>query len=259
MTPVTKLDISSWKIPNDIKLADEQFHHPRDIDLLIGADLFYEMSLPGRCTRPGNFPVLQETFLGWTIAGRTPANTTVKEVKRAFLQRETMTAEQKSCEDHFLTHTTRQPDGKFVVKLPTKMGPTQLGASRLSAERRLHTIESRLERDPDLKVQYHNFMKKHEETSQKSVKFQERTEIYYFRPHHPVSKETTSTTGTKFVSGGSDKPSISNQRGKRKWASNHPKSLDTIPRQLQVKMDSVTAVKGPTEPVYTFAPQTTTI
>jgi len=57
MTPVTKLDISSWKIPNDIKLADEQFHHPRDIDLLIGADLFYEMSRPGRRTRPGNFPV----------------------------------------------------------------------------------------------------------------------------------------------------------------------------------------------------------
>jgi hypothetical protein len=56
-------------------------------------------------------------------------------------------------------------------------------------------------------------MKKHEETSQKkSVKFQERTEIYYFPPQHPVSKETRSTSGTGFVSGGSDKPSISTQR-----------------------------------------------
>jgi len=63
MTPVTKQDISSWKIPKDIKLADEQFHQPGGIDLLIGADLFYEMSRPGRHTRPGNFPVLQETVL----------------------------------------------------------------------------------------------------------------------------------------------------------------------------------------------------
>ena len=121
----TRLDTSSWKILTDINLADEQFNQPGDIDLLIGADLFYKMSQPGRRTRPGNYPVLQETVLGWAIAGRTPVNATVEDVKRAFLQRETskmeyiikhfwevepveqstMTAEQKACEEHFLTHT----------------------------------------------------------------------------------------------------------------------------------------------------------
>jgi hypothetical protein len=60
-TPPARLDISSWKIPKDIKLADEQFNKPGGIDLLLGADLFYEMSRPGRYTHPGNFPVLQET------------------------------------------------------------------------------------------------------------------------------------------------------------------------------------------------------
>jgi hypothetical protein len=49
-TPPTKLDTSSWKIPTDIKLADEQFNQPGSINLLIGADLFYEMSRPGRHT-----------------------------------------------------------------------------------------------------------------------------------------------------------------------------------------------------------------
>jgi predicted nicotinamide N-methyase len=48
MTPAKKLDISGWKIPKDIKLADEQFNEPGSIDLLLGADLFYEMSRPGR-------------------------------------------------------------------------------------------------------------------------------------------------------------------------------------------------------------------
>jgi len=71
-TPPSKLDITHWKIPKDIKSADEHFDQPGTIDLLIGADLFYEMLQSGTRKRPGNFPVLQETVLGWTISGRTP-------------------------------------------------------------------------------------------------------------------------------------------------------------------------------------------
>ena len=79
------------------------------------------------------------------------------------VEQSTITAEQEACEEHFITNTTQQPDGRFVVKLPTKMEPTQLGTSRLSAEHRLHAIERRLERDPDLKAQYHSFMKEYEQ------------------------------------------------------------------------------------------------
>jgi len=123
----TRLDTSSWKIPTDIILVDEQFNQPGDIDLLIGVDLFYEISRPGRRTRPGNFPVLQETVLGWTTAGRTSPNTTVEGVKRAFLQRETSKMEyiikhfwdlepvkqstrivkHQAWEEHLHTHTTQ--------------------------------------------------------------------------------------------------------------------------------------------------------
>jgi len=45
-------------------LVDKQFDQPGGIDLLIGADLFYEILQSGRRTRPGNFLVLQETVLG---------------------------------------------------------------------------------------------------------------------------------------------------------------------------------------------------
>jgi hypothetical protein len=43
VTPSSKLHISRWKIPKDIKLADEQFNQPGGIDLLICADLFFEI------------------------------------------------------------------------------------------------------------------------------------------------------------------------------------------------------------------------
>jgi len=50
ITPSTKLDASSWTIPKDIKLADEQFYQPGRIDPLIGTDLFYEMLWSGKRT-----------------------------------------------------------------------------------------------------------------------------------------------------------------------------------------------------------------
>jgi len=107
-----------------------------------------------------------------------------------------MTAEQQACE-HFLTHTTQQQDGRFVVRLPKKIDHKQLGSSSLSAERRLHAIESRLERDPELKVQYHNFMKEYEELGHmEPVKSLEGRQTCYFLPHHPVFKETCTTTKT---------------------------------------------------------------
>jgi hypothetical protein len=113
------------------------------------------------------------------------------------VQQSTMTAEHQACEEHFLTHTTQLPDGKFVVKLPTKMEPNQLGASHLSAERRLGAIECRLERDPELKVQYHNFMKEYKDLGHmEPIKSQEGKNTCYFT-HHPVFKAASSTTKTQ--------------------------------------------------------------
>ena len=71
-SPATKLDTTSWNLPSDILLADEHFDRPSTIDLLIGADLFFEILLSNRRTRKG-YPVLQETVLGWIVSGETPA------------------------------------------------------------------------------------------------------------------------------------------------------------------------------------------
>ena len=152
-------------------MPNEEFDQTGDIDLLLGADLFYDMLRSGRRTRPGKYPVLQETVLGWTPSGRTPSTTTQHDPQHTFLLREhnslehninrfwevehveqsTMTKEQQACEQHFISHATQQSDERFVVRLPTKMDSKQLGSSRLSAERRLHVSERRLEREPELR------------------------------------------------------------------------------------------------------------
>jgi len=135
-TPPSKLDTTSWKIPKGIKLADEQFDQQGSIDLLIGAGLVYEILQSGRRMRPGNFPVLQDTVLGWTISGRN-RDTNQNEAQSTYLSREdnslksnlkrfwevkavelsTMTAEQQTCEE-----------------LPNKMGPNPINTSSVSEE-----------------------------------------------------------------------------------------------------------------------------
>jgi hypothetical protein len=83
LTP-TRLDVSEWRLPSDVQLADESFLEPGKIDLLLGSDIFYDIQRPGRRTRSSNYPVLQETALGWTVAGRTPAIISTQSPKHSF-------------------------------------------------------------------------------------------------------------------------------------------------------------------------------
>lgn len=119
-----------------------------------------------------------------------------------------MTAEQQACEQHFISNTVQQHDGRFVVRLPRKMDPKWLGFSRLSAERRLHAMECRLEKHPDLKVQYHKFMKEYEDLGHmKHIKTQKTKQLCDFLPHHAVIKNTSTTTKTRVIFDGSAKTS----------------------------------------------------
>jgi len=161
-------------------MADEEFGQREGIDLIIGTDLFYQMLRSYRRIRPGNYPLLQETVLGWTLTVRTPTTTNQHDPQPTFLLREDnkleqilnrswevetlepsiLTSEQPVCEQHFITHThtTQQDDGRLVFSLPTKKGPKYLGISRLAAERRLEAFERRLEQV--LKDQYQLIIRK---------------------------------------------------------------------------------------------------
>jgi hypothetical protein len=180
-TPAHQFDVTIWKIPNDSNLADEHFYQPGSIDLLIGAKLIFEFLLPDKKTNQGH-PVLQETVLGWIISGRAPVVTTSGNTSRAFMVQGTndeanlnrfwdtevvehpVTSEQHAGEHHFVTTTTmNQSDGRFIVRFPVKGNPNQLGTSRHSAESRLLAIERRLDKNPELKHQYHHFMQEYEE------------------------------------------------------------------------------------------------
>ncbi|XP_055639950.1 uncharacterized protein LOC129777604 [Toxorhynchites rutilus septentrionalis] len=66
--PTSKLDIGSWNIPTGLILADPQFHTPAKIDMLIGAEIFFDIFKPSQLLLEDGFlicatPTLDGSYL----------------------------------------------------------------------------------------------------------------------------------------------------------------------------------------------------
>ena len=48
----------------------EKFNSRNSIVILLGADMFFEVLRHDKKTKPGNYPVLQDTDLRWIISGK---------------------------------------------------------------------------------------------------------------------------------------------------------------------------------------------
>ncbi|XP_065076352.1 uncharacterized protein LOC135699955 [Ochlerotatus camptorhynchus] len=111
-------------------------------------------------------------------------------------------ATEKACEELYMTTTTRDPTGRYVVRLPNTDNPEViLGNSESIAERRFLNLERRLERDPSTKSSYHQFMAEYERLGH-MVRLDEpvdNTMPHCYLPHHPVFKLSSTTTKTRVV------------------------------------------------------------
>ncbi|KAH8417437.1 hypothetical protein KR222_007157, partial [Zaprionus bogoriensis] len=57
------------RIPANIKLADPEFYKSQNVDLLIGASLFFDLLCVGQIKLDVGLPLLQKTRLGWIVTG----------------------------------------------------------------------------------------------------------------------------------------------------------------------------------------------
>ena len=128
------------------------------------------------------------------------------------MEKPSMTAEQQACEEHSHRYTTQQLNRRYVVSLPITMEPNYIGTSGLPAEWRTHASECKLEHDPELKIQYHNFIRKYKELDHRDPVNSQEGRKHYFLQNHPVFKETSSTTRTQIAFGGGAKPSNGTQQ-----------------------------------------------
>jgi hypothetical protein len=59
--PAQPIDCKDWKLPEDIQLADPSFNKSAKIDLLLGADVFFDVICLNKRTRE-NYPTLVQTL-----------------------------------------------------------------------------------------------------------------------------------------------------------------------------------------------------
>jgi len=60
---------SELELPSNIKLTDPQFHVSTDVDLLIGAEFFWDLICIDQIKALDKHSILQETKLCWILAG----------------------------------------------------------------------------------------------------------------------------------------------------------------------------------------------
>ncbi|XP_018399549.1 PREDICTED: uncharacterized protein LOC108777215 [Cyphomyrmex costatus] len=210
---------SAWTHLADLTLADADPTGSEQIDVLIGADLFSQILIDGVRRGPADQPIVQNTHLGWVLSGPTGGTAvpscqivanhcSLEHDLRKFWELEevpqvdTTSPEDRQCEEHFLSTHTRDPEGRYAVRLPFRNSPPiDIGESRSNAKGMLTGLTRRLSRNPDLKEAYSAFMSEYEELEHMSrvpPPSSDSTQTVYI-PHHPVIRESSSTTRVRVV------------------------------------------------------------
>lgn len=70
--PLIHIDTNNFQIPSNIRLADPHFHVSNEIDMLTGAEMFWQLICIGQTQRHKNQPTFQKTQLGWIVGGKVP-------------------------------------------------------------------------------------------------------------------------------------------------------------------------------------------
>ncbi|XP_055613269.1 uncharacterized protein LOC129759772 [Uranotaenia lowii] len=217
--PTSSVDTDGWRIPDGIRLADPSFFVSTKVDLVLGIEFFFEFFQTGKNMCIGdNLPTLTDSVFGWVVSGglsehtvtRVNCNTSTTESLESLVSRfwaceeigleKLYTEEEQMCEDHFQKTVLRNSDGRYTVALPKKPQsfPT-LGESREIAFRRLQATERRLNRDSDLRNQYIAFMEEYIELGHMQKVEENLLVKRCFLPHHPVLKESSTTTKLRVV------------------------------------------------------------
>ncbi|XP_058448896.1 uncharacterized protein LOC131428854 [Malaya genurostris] len=220
--PSTSVDVSSWEIPPSIQLADPSFYSTSSIDLILGAEIFFDLfKVSGRIPLGDNLPVLVNSVLGWVVSGRstscqstTPIVSnlaTVNDVHHLLekfwsIEEDNVSpchsVEEAACEEHFRRTVTRNSEGRYVVRLPLKQDVlATLVDNRRTALRRFYQLESRLHRNFDLHQQYRAFVEEYHSLGhmQRVDENDTTPPVCYHLPHHAVIREDSTTTKLRVV------------------------------------------------------------
>ncbi|XP_058827081.1 uncharacterized protein LOC131687057 [Topomyia yanbarensis] len=207
--PASDISIDNWSIPKDLFLADPNFNKRAEVDMIIGLSHFFAcFKTAARVHLAQDLPELVDSVFGWIVAG--------SENLERFWKIEELpphsdySVEERQCETIYASTVTRDSTGRYTVRLPRHPDfDARVGNSKLAALRRFKLLEQRLDRNPTLKKEYHDFMKEYLTLGHmcQTPKDDEQNFKGYYLPHHPVLKESSTTTKVRVVFDASAKTS----------------------------------------------------
>ncbi|KAJ8917026.1 hypothetical protein NQ315_012944 [Exocentrus adspersus] len=152
--PISELDIQSWNIPKGLKLADPKFNIPSEIHILIGAEHFWNILISEKINLGKSLPVLQNSQ--FVIHESCDIDTQLQKFWEIEQVNEvsSLSSDDEKCETHYQNTVTRNPCGRFVVKIPMHTTESVLGDSMKSAIKCLQSLENKFQNNPDLKHFY---------------------------------------------------------------------------------------------------------
>ncbi|GFX91141.1 uncharacterized protein TNCV_4857301 [Trichonephila clavipes] len=203
---------------NFVELADSNFNVPGKIDLLLSANIFYELLKPERIKIKDSQLQLVNSVFGYIVTGNLDSinetkvhcglirdedlNKTlekfskVEEVEEPIVKNK----ERLICEEHYANTHFRAKEGKYIVSMPLKKEPSCLGNSKDIALKRLGSLWNRLDRDENYLNLYCEFLRDYERLGHmKEVTNETEPEITYYATHHGIYRPEKSTTKLRVV------------------------------------------------------------
>lgn len=220
LKPINILEQSCWSHLNELQLADPDFTKFDNIDLLLGSIVHGEIIQEGLIKGALGEPIAQQTSLGWIISGAADkieedeirCNVLFEEISlnkqlQAFWELEEvdykkcLSADELAAREIFEKTICRNRDGHLMVDLPFKMNPYDVacfGESMSIAKRRYLSVQKRLAKTPELQQEYNQCIQEY--LSLGHMEVATNSDIpFVCLPHHPVIKETSSTTKVRPV------------------------------------------------------------
>ncbi|UYV67559.1 hypothetical protein LAZ67_5001210 [Cordylochernes scorpioides] len=202
---VNKINYSHMK---GLILADPSYFKSREIDVILGSDIVFNLIQEGRRNGNENEPSAIHSKLGWLVYGPTSVSEPQsfrnlahfsselesEDLIKRFWELESIpseeipTKEEKDCESHYLKNVVRDESGRYIVRLPFKESAEKLGQSKSIAIRRFLNLKKRLEQNENIYVQYKQFMNEYIRLGHMMASCSLQTEPKYYIPHHCILK-----------------------------------------------------------------------
>ncbi|XP_026746151.1 uncharacterized protein LOC113507495 [Trichoplusia ni] len=176
-----------------------------------------ETSTEGLAQESKNKPAIQDTKLGWLVSDPTGQDRLKSlkvtcsfsqelqdnlkrfwEIEESYSEQFARSPDEHFCERQFVETTKRLDNGRFSVLMPLKEEPKcALGDSYAMAKKRLLNLETRLDKNPELKDAYSKFINEYKELGHLIEIARPQFSVYL--PHHCIIKEHHETTKVRVV------------------------------------------------------------